>query len=277
MSGQRIIRARPGRIASTTPSRTRTVARDAANPLESPSDDPGRSSPSSSAHRRPSVDTPRAGPPTAYRLISSPTSPSIDRSSRTTAICASPSTASISHGRPPIGPEQEGVPQQVVEPAAVAADHHDPTRLGGDGRLHRKLQVGCVLVDRVAFHARRAGDRVGRSRVEVPDEEVDPKTEPLGLDDPAVGGDHEGVLGDLGQRGARGTSRTDDDRGSGIASSASITWVRFAGRRRDSRPLSPVARAPRWNSSSIGRVRSWPVVYRFGAKMVPWMMWRAPA
>ena len=103
----------------------------------------------------------------------------------------------------------------MVEPAAVAADHHDPTRLGGDGGSHRELEVRRILVDRMALDPRRPRHGIFRRRVEVADEEVDPQAEPFRLEDPAVRRDHEGVLGHVGQRGARGTSRTDDDRGSG--------------------------------------------------------------
>jgi hypothetical protein len=58
-------------------------------------------------------------------------------------------------------------------------------------------------------------DGVRRRRVEVADEQIDVQPEAFGLEDAAVGGDHQGAVGNRGQRGARGTSRTDDDRGPG--------------------------------------------------------------
>ena len=121
----------------------------------------------------------------------------------------------------------------------------------------REFEIGRVLVGGVPLHGDaiglERGHQVGRGGVHVADDAVDREVESLRLDDAAVGGDHDRIVSRTGAARDEPGLRHKRRSRTGIAPSASITWVRFAGRRRGSRPLSPVARAPRWFSASIGR------------------------
>ena len=85
----------------------------------------------------------------------------------------------------PRGGEQEGVAQQVVEAAAVAAEDEYLPSAGDGGRDQRQFQIRCVLVRGVTLDAASRclhpfnGGRVGR--VEIAHEQIDVQPEPLGL------------------------------------------------------------------------------------------------
>ena len=81
----------------------------------------------------------------------------------------------------------------MVEPAAVAGEDEDPPRGQRDRGVERELEVGRVLLGRVALDARprrlRDRDGLGRRRVEVADRDVDLEAERQRVLETLVGGD----------------------------------------------------------------------------------------
>ena len=112
------------------------------------------------------------------------------------------------------GGQSEQGRHQVVEPAAVAAEHQDAARRERERCLERELQIGGVLRFRVTHDtcARRLGGRqtLARHRVEVPDRNVDGESEGECPIDALVGGDHRRTVGKLDGRVWRAASGDDD-------------------------------------------------------------------
>ena len=77
----------------------------------------------------------------------------------------------------------------MVEPALDPADDEDAPRLAGERCAERELEVGRVLVDRVALDRPRGLDRRRGRRVEVADREVDLEPEREGVIGASVGRD----------------------------------------------------------------------------------------
>ncbi len=90
-----------------------------------------------------------------------------------------------------VAAQDQQLAEQVVEPALDAADHEDPARLPGDGRAERELEIGRVLLGRMAFcPVAQLRERPRRDRVEVADCELDLQAEREGVVGSAVRGDH---------------------------------------------------------------------------------------
>ena len=196
--------------------------------------------------------TPLAGPPSARSVRSSPGAPA-QRSARRgrRGRAASPTSASSSTRRSASAPSRRSEPSEVVETPLGARDDEDPPRPERDRLVERELEIGRVLRLRVTDDpcARRLGraERLARDRVEVADHDVDARARAR----PRA----------RGRRPRRRRSRPSGTRDRGgpapeatTTTSGSITHVPplalprsgSAGRRRGSRPLSPVARAPRF-------------------------------
>jgi hypothetical protein len=83
--------------------------------------------------------------------------------------------------RVPLVPQQEERREQVVEPSTAAREHEDPLGAGRGGEVERELEVGRVLVGRVADDARTlrlgGGYRVRGGGVEVADRDRDVEPE----------------------------------------------------------------------------------------------------
>ena len=131
--------------------------------------------------------------------------------------------------------EQQDRAEQVVEPAAGAADHEDARWLEGDCRVERELEVGRVLGRRVPLDhgARRFGRRepCRRDRVEVADRAIDAKPQRERAVDARVGRDHVCTLRQLGHATRGGMPSGNDDDGLDLHAhtSAGITQIRFCG------------------------------------------------
>ena len=93
--------------------------------------------------------------------------------------------------------EQQDRAEQVVEPAAGAADDEDPRGLERDGSVERELEIGRVLGGRVPLddRSRRFGGREpgGRDRVEIADRTIDAEPEREPTVDACVCRDHIGA------------------------------------------------------------------------------------
>ena len=176
LDARRVTRARPGRMASRTPSLDRDArrvgredVRDAAARARA------RASRRAAGTRRPSVRHALGRPVDASSETSSPGFPRVVRSSRTTCTRAAPTNASICRCGVAVGAEQEQRREQVVEPAAVAARGRGCARAERDRGVERELEIGRVLLRRVTLDAYAGGlrdrDGLGRGRVEVADRE----------------------------------------------------------------------------------------------------------
>ncbi len=90
------------------------------------------------------------------------------------------------------------LPKQVAEPAAPTAEDEAFGETVVDHPLQGEVEVGAVLVDRVALHGDTAGlgagEPFGRYRVEVADQDVDVDAGRPGRVEPGVDGD-DGALG----------------------------------------------------------------------------------
>ena len=97
--------------------------------------------------------------------------------------------------------EQANRPEEMVEAAGVRSNNKDPLRPPGKRRFERKLEVGVVLVGRMALYRRAIADRIVEKgsvhRVHVADHEINGKSKRLRMVQPAVGGDHVGVIWEI--------------------------------------------------------------------------------
>jgi hypothetical protein len=50
--------------------------------------------------------------------------------------------------------QQQQIPEQMIEPVSPTVDHHDPPCATRDGRMQRELEIGRVLLGRIAVHGR---------------------------------------------------------------------------------------------------------------------------
>ena len=108
--------------------------------------------------------------------------------------------------------EQQEVGEEVVEPTAADAEHGDLGGAEGAGRVERELEVGGVLVGRVAVDACAGGDRRARrrrasalSRSPITRSTREPERERVA--DAGVGRDHERRGGERRRRSVRGRPR----------------------------------------------------------------------
>ena len=89
----------------------------------------------------------------------------------------------------PVGSEDQQLAQEMVEAALDPAYDEDASRLVGERCTERELEVGRVLVDRVALDRPRGLDRRRCRRVEVADREVDLEPQREGVIRASVGCD----------------------------------------------------------------------------------------
>ncbi len=167
----------PGRTARRTPRFTVMVADSPTKTFETPRLEPGWSVSPSSAKASPSVRTPSAGPCNAKSESSSPPSPVSVRVAADDVRSRGPDVRIELDPRVARRGEKQEQREQVIEPVADPGEDDDPSRTKLHGRVERELEIGGVLVGRVALDASSRGlrscDRLGCSRVEVADSERD--------------------------------------------------------------------------------------------------------
>ena len=113
--------------------------------------------------------------------------------------------------------QHQSVAEQVVEPSAITTDHDHPAAAGGQRTVEGQLEIGGVLVARMALDTgSRGGSAVERSRVDrvhVADHDVDGEVEALRLCQPSVGGDYQRGTGQqLRNRGKGGVAAGEHNR-----------------------------------------------------------------
>ena len=239
--------AAPGRIARRTPVATVSRASVPAKTFETPRLEPGSSVSAASGYSRPSVTTPVAAPPRARSVRSSPGCPAIVRSPRRTWTTASPTSASSSARRS--APHRAGGAtrrggrggRRRSRRRARAARRERPPR---PGRARGRSRPLPRVADRPACRRFRRGERRVH-RIEVADATSTESPSAAARSRPPSAATTAPVSG---------TTTAGPPPEATTTTSGSITRIPplalprsgSAGRRRGSRPLSPVAPSSRF-------------------------------